>query len=522
MKCYIPAVIIAFLGVFFQYSSGILEPVSSTDSQERSASSASYDKKFHQCPSRSSGYFKFLPIHLVTLNEKKRTHSFASPCFSQNDLELIFVDNNTVEIIHQTRNRSGFCGEAFYYSFFEDYSINTYFFERAHRVRFTNLSPREMWMIKEIGILVFGFCDSPLNLIYDIYKTLTMVLGGLGTNPYIPIFGSKPMSYQVKNSIQFIKEATGYEWKQRPVDEVVELDESLIKSGDYFAVMRFDAVDAMIQWGTGSHAGHNCMALWVGDQLYIVESQNAPYWPKAGIQMTPYKQWIKWARNADYMVTWIPLKKEYSERFNATAAYEFFKTLEGMPYGFPSFAFTWIDTKDANYPSIVDPQFFAPFFAAMDKVSPLISEQICSLGLNMRLGTENLNVSQIVEEVYKRNMTLEELYAIPEQEGWMYPDGPSYVCSSLVVALWKAGGLFGDTVINSVEFTGTDLYRLTFLDPNPEVPENCKALDPENRFCQIMGAWRMEFPDLSTVEPYDYMNEHCPSQPPEYKRTPGC
>ncbi len=44
----------------------------------------------------------------------------------------------------------------------------------------------------------------------------------------------------------------------------------------------------------------------------------------------------------------------------------------------------------------------------------------------------------------KRNMTMGDLMAIPEKDGWKYSDGESYVCSSFVAAALKAGGLLID------------------------------------------------------------------------------
>ena len=52
-----------------------------------------------------------------------------------------------------------------------------------------------------------------------------------------------------------------------------------MKSGDYFAVLRLDGLDPMIMYGTGSHSGHSVMALRMDGELYIVESQDAWYWP---------------------------------------------------------------------------------------------------------------------------------------------------------------------------------------------------------------------------------------------------
>ena len=44
----------------------------------------------------------------------------------------------------------------------------------------------------------------------------------------------------------------------------------------------------------------------------------------------------------------------------------------------------------------------------------------------------------------KKNMTFGDLMAMPEKDGWWYNDGPSYVCSSFVIAVYKAGGLLND------------------------------------------------------------------------------
>jgi hypothetical protein len=43
-----------------------------------------------------------------------------------------------------------------------------------------------------------------------------------------------------------------------------------------------------------------------------------------------------------------------------------------------------------------------------------------------------------------KGMTFGELLSMPEKDGWMYSDGPSFVCSSFVAAVYKAGGLLPD------------------------------------------------------------------------------
>ena len=52
--------------------------------------------------------------------------------------------------------------------------------------------------------------------------------------------------------------------------------------------MRLDGLDPMIMYGTGSRSGHSVMALRFDGELYIVESQDAWYWPTHRIQRTPF------------------------------------------------------------------------------------------------------------------------------------------------------------------------------------------------------------------------------------------
>jgi hypothetical protein len=40
------------------------------------------------------------------------------------------------------------------------------------------------------------------------------------------------------------------------------------------------------------------------------------------------------------------------------------------------------------------------------------------------------------------------------------------VCSSYVVALWKAAGLFGNYTINAVEWSPKDVYQVNFFNKN--------------------------------------------------------
>lgn len=152
---------------------------------------------------------------------------------------------------------------------------------------------------------------------------------------------------------------------------------------------------------------------------------------------------------------------------------------------------------------------------------PVISEMFITQSMNKRLGTRSLKMRELAIEAAKRNISGPQLMAIPEMDGWLYEgieprDGEAYVCSSYLVAVFKAAGLFGDLQVEATEFTPRDLYELDFFD------NKYTECHDEYPFCQIMGKYQMAFPGYGSIAPYSHMNERCEMIAPLYERTPNC
>lgn len=166
-----------------------------------------------------------------------------------------------------------------------------------HKISLTMATPEAQADFAFGGIKVYMFCDGIVHEIESLLTTLECFVGGLSDHPKLPIIGSHVPPYMAEANLEFIKESMGLAIEKRPT-HTVEIDENLVKSGDFFLIMRLDGLDPMIMWGTGSHGAHCTMAMWFddgkgGQELYVVESQDAWYWPTAGLQRTPFKTWLK-------------------------------------------------------------------------------------------------------------------------------------------------------------------------------------------------------------------------------------
>lgn len=420
---------------------------------------------------------------------------------------------------------SVFCKDWFFIANTELRHVETILSSGLHTITFTNLDASQWTDLDFGGLKVYMFCDGYIDTFISAFKMIECFLGGLGVDPDKPIMGSHVPPYMEKANVDFLNITMGYELVERPIQEVM-IDESLINSGDFLAIMRLDGLDPLIMYGSGTHAGHSVMALRFDGELYIVESQDAWYWPVHAIQRNKFSDWIQYAKNADFHVVHMPLREEIRAKFNETAAQEFFFMTEGVPYGYHNFLFGWIDTAEDNWPPLLPQQLVPIVFGMVDNIAPSACDIFFNQAINKRLGTLGLNVEGLAAAAANKGLGLDEVMAMTEMDGWLYTgevnDGLSYVCSAYVAALYKAAGLFDDMPIQATEFTPKDVYTLNFFDKNFKRPQVCQDADPDQPYCQLLGKYRMTFPEYSTIDPYAKMCEVCPTIAPLYPRPATC
>ncbi|CAI2364448.1 unnamed protein product [Moneuplotes crassus] len=479
----------------------------------------------YQCQDKSWGPredFQFLPVYVGSLMTDETTVEYEGTCFKEMAFTMKHLSDDTVRVsIEAKKKKSTFCKEALFLSTTLRHHVEYLFLERTHHLTLKNLDQEDIIDLNLAGLRMYLFCDGVMDSFISVFNTLKLFVGGLGDKPKWPVIGSHVPEYMEKANVHFVKEAIGWEMEKREITDV-DLDESEIHDGDFLAITRLDGLDEIIMWGTGGRVGHSTMALWIDGELHVIESQDAWYWPKHKIQRNTYKQWVEWARNCDFIVAILPLKDEYRAKFNNTAALEFFESVEGMPYGYHNFLFSWIDTVDKNIPPTIPKEFLPVALEMYGEIMPKTIDTFFLQAMNFRLNTKGLNFREVVAEAALRNTTILELMAQPELDGWMYSDGYSYVCSCFVVAVWKAAGIFGDLEINAVEFTPKDVYQLNVFNTTAAISEKCKSADPTLPYCQILGKYRMELNGYSSIDMYSHMNEHCESEYPDYIRNDGC
>lgn len=70
----------------------------------------------------------------------------------------------------------------------------------------------------------------------------------------------------------------------------------------------------------------------------------------------PWEEWweLQIADVANCHVAVLPLHPDLRAKFNVTAAWEYARKMNGLPYGYHNMIFSWIDTPTDNYPPPLD------------------------------------------------------------------------------------------------------------------------------------------------------------------------
>ena len=458
-------------------------------------------------------YYEFIPELIGSLNSNNFIE-FESNCFKKVNITLDIKNDNYIINYQNYKMKHIVCMDVYFSGSINSQNINfipSIKHEYSILIKFKN-KKIDISDINFNGYHIFYFKNGVVNSISSFINTIQLFVG----------------NNLEENNILFLKEKMNYDIKLNQESEV-EFNHNKIKTGDILLLNRLDGLDQLIMWGTGSYIGHTAIAVWIKDELYVLESTDAnPYgkicWdPPYGIIKNKWSKWYKMVKNCSSFVSILRLNSNLNLDFNK--GIEFFKSVEGLPYGYNNFIFGWIDTLYDNYPNPFSSEFLYVLLNKFSNKKDSFPNKYFSQGLNKRLGTENLNFNEVLVEALNKKIKFKQLLIVPERDKWIYKNkirpGRSMVCDVFVLSFLKSSGLFKNIDIDVSEFTPKDLYQLKIFNDTWLNKSNIKCLNNDS-WCQILGLYYMDLNDFNSIDIYPRMNQNCGSKPPFYKRLKNC
>ncbi|XP_051122035.1 uncharacterized protein LOC127245291 [Andrographis paniculata] len=462
-----------------------------------------------------------LPQYIGSLAPDNGTIRWKGACFFENEAKINLVDTGDRGIgggiirLSTGAPHSWTCMDLYVFATPYRVTWDYYFASRDHTLTIDSWEESaELDYVKQHGISVFLMPSGMLGTLLSMVDVL-------------PLFSNTGWGQSA--NLAFLKKHMGASFEKRRGPWRSTINPEDVNSGDFLAVSkirgRWGGFETLEKWVTGAFAGHTAVCLkdeqgnlWVGESGHENEK---------GEEVIAIIAWDDWWElalkdSSNPQIALLPLHPNIRSRFNNTAAWEYARQMAGKPYGYHNMIFSWIDTVTENYPPPLDSHLVLSVMSMWTRMQPAYAANMWNEALNMRLGTEGLDLYEILAESERRGITFDQLLTIPEQDEWVYSDGKSTTCVAFILAMYKAAGVFGPVSnhIQVTEFTIRDAYMLKIFESNKtRLPNWCNDDLP---FCQILGEYRMELPYYNTLEPYSNMNENCPSLPPTYERPIRC
>lgn len=237
-------------------------------------------------------YFRFIPSFEGKLIPDGEELTLRSPCFTATRVRATTRSDGVVAVDFDVQSASSLlCVDFYMLATPSGVWPISFFFRGQHRVEWQlpqHMTDAQRWDLAHNGIRLFRFLDDPVQIIVDVLDTVSLFI------PALTEAGIRP-EVATRNRY-FMEHYAGFKLSSRTAG-VVDVDESLIHSGDLFAILRLDGLDPMLAWAMGSTTGHVTAALRIDGELYVVESTTKDsYWPTNGIQATPYREWLQLVR----------------------------------------------------------------------------------------------------------------------------------------------------------------------------------------------------------------------------------
>ncbi|XP_019193100.1 PREDICTED: uncharacterized protein LOC109187366 [Ipomoea nil] len=450
-----------------------------------------------------------------------------APCFNHNSAWLELHNKSRTPFgggalhINVSKAHTWYCDDSYLFATAYRVTSDYFFLSGEHTIEFDQwVSKAELEYVKKTGVSIFVMAFEMMGVL-DMLKEVFPLITSAG--------------WSERSNVNFLNKRMEASLLIRPLRQwVANVSTDSIHSGDLLAVSRFSGrrggIQTLEKWVTGSYAGHIAVCLRdAGGKLWVGESGRENDEGEAVIAILPWDEWWEFELKYDSIpssIALLPLRPDLRAKFNESAAWEYAKTMDGLPYAYHNLIFSWIDTMKENYPEpLGDPHVIASAMTVWNQVQPPYAANVWNEALNKRLGTEGLGFPEILEELKRRESSLAQVLTLPEQDDWVYSDGKSTSCAAFVLGMYKKAGLFGplSSLIQVTEFTIKDAYSLKFFENDTRrLPKWCN--DPYTILlsCQILGKYLMELPGYNSLEPYAHMNERCPSMPPKYRRSEGC
>lgn len=165
----------------------------------------------------------FFPVSVGTLSPSSTSFTFTdgqcfqSATFSYSHTGDLNDIGDVILTIDTEKPESLFCNDWFLFGTTHVQDVEHFYLTGKHQITFKNLSPDAKEEIKVNGVRIYMFCDGYVDTFVSAYNFALQFLGGFGTDPDVPIFGSHVPEYMIQANLNFLNHSMSLALEERPI-----------------------------------------------------------------------------------------------------------------------------------------------------------------------------------------------------------------------------------------------------------------------------------------------------------------
>ncbi|KAK2962463.1 putative Inositol-1,4,5-trisphosphate 5-phosphatase 4 [Blattamonas nauphoetae] len=418
-------------------------------------------------PFHTSRPLDILPLYVGSLKHQSILN-FSLPCFTHYSGTANISSSGATLLLNVTSPTTLLCSDFLIFMTSERVFVQPFVRKGFHTITIKKwASDAERLEAEYNGIRVFRMDQSLLPFLLNSFKLLKLILSLLNSSE--------------KQLIQFYSSQMNISFVDR--DESANPDiarlEASLKTGDVLACFSMSGLSGINTLLTGALVSHVALVMKEGKDVFVYETtagntfeEKTPWGD--GFRRTPFQKWYTAYHKHNYLVALLPLSSSLSSHFNVTAARNWFD-LHARSFSIRTFPYVQIDTPDGNIPSILSQASLELVVHLFEKIKPSMVKELVADGISKRLEMTQVELCEAVgvecactsladcmEKSAQLGMGLWDVAAIPEDDAWLYEDGESIFCSSLVIHMLAAGGVLKNVTLNANEFSPKDVTMVWF------------------------------------------------------------
>ena len=169
--------------------------------------------------------------------------------------------------INSSEKKHYLCKHALLISTTNLFKVKVLFLPGTHKVILKDIKPDDFDEIRVNGIKIFEFCHDFIRTIFDVLALKKMFDGK--EYPHLRSIRNSPENSENIN-IDLLEDY-GFVFIPRN-HSYIEIDTKQVHDGDLLTSFEFDAGHSLIMLGTGGRTGHSATAMWIDDELYVLEA----------------------------------------------------------------------------------------------------------------------------------------------------------------------------------------------------------------------------------------------------------